>query len=66
MILICEHFGSQLVENSQLGHAKLISCSTEHHGNEVGSVGRKEKCDVIYFLKQLLLLALIAQKIALV
>ena len=25
-----------------LGHAKLISCSTEHQGNEVGSVGRKE------------------------
>ena len=27
---------------SILGHAKLISCSTEHQGNEVGSVGRKE------------------------
>ena len=24
------------------GHAKLISCSTEHQRNEVGSVGRKE------------------------
>ena len=62
MILICECFGSQLVENSQLGHAKLISCSMEHHGNKVGSVGRKEK--VIFCLKQLLLLALIAQRIA--
>ena len=25
------------------GHAKLISCSTEHQKNEVGLVGRKEK-----------------------
>ena len=25
-----------------LGHTKLIPCSTEHQGTEVGSVGRKE------------------------
>ena len=25
-----------------LDHTKLIPCSTEHQGNEVGSVGRKE------------------------
>ena len=30
----------------RLGCAKLISCSTEHQGNEVGS-DRKEKYDVI-------------------
>ena len=31
-----------IVDKLDLGHAKLISCSTEHQGNEVGSVGRKE------------------------
>ena len=31
-----------VVVDSALGHAKLISCSTEHQGNEVGLVGRKE------------------------
>ena len=42
-----------------LGHTKLISISTKHQRNEVGSVGRKEKkfkCDVISCLKQLLIL----------
>ena len=28
---------------SCVGHTKLISCSTEHQGNEVVSVGRKKK-----------------------
>ena len=34
----------------KLSHAKLIPCSTNHQGNEIGSVGRKEnkiKHDVI-------------------
>ena len=33
-----------------LGHTKLIPCSTEHQGNQVGSVGWKEnkyKYDII-------------------
>ena len=31
-----------VVHSSILGHTKLIPCSTEHQGNGVGLVGRKE------------------------
>ena len=35
-------YGIQLGWNVYLDYAKLIPCSMEHQGNEVGSVGRKE------------------------
>ena len=41
-IYIYRHRDEFLHYEHTLGHTKLISCSTEHHGNEVGSVGRKE------------------------
>ena len=53
---------------SCVGHTKLISCSTEHQGNEVVSVGRKKtNYNVIscyYFLALILNLTVLVQTIA--